>query len=185
MWCNIWMSCSLLKFHFRRLKNNTIEIGMSGQILILMNLWFSISNETLVWLRLVHGPFRWTSPKLSRDNLFIKNFKEPDSQRSCDSMGSDSWHGSQEEESTSKCLFLFGTSGKIHGFLVVKYFFFILGVGKSSLVYACARQFNFTVMEVHAGENRNGTALRKGSKFLIDGLVLAGPFDQLPCERQI
>ena len=97
---------------------------MSGQILILMNLWFSISNETLVWLRPVHGPFRWTSPKLSRDNLFINNFKEPDSQRSCDSMGSDSWHGSQEEESTSKCLFLFGTSGKICGFLVVKYFFY-------------------------------------------------------------
>ena len=45
--------------------------------------------------------------------------------------------------------------------------FVILGVGKSSLVYACARQFNFTVMEVHAGENRNGTALRKGSRIQL------------------
>jgi len=47
---------------------------------------------------------------------------------------------------------------------------FISGVGKSSLVYACARQFNFTVMEVHAGENRNGTALRKGSRFQTQAL---------------
>ena len=41
---------------------------------------------------------------------------------------------------------------------------YFLGVGKSSLVYACAREFNFTVMEVHAGENRNGAALRRVSK---------------------
>lgn len=89
----------------------------------------------------------WRAIVNSRKNQ-DENSTEPDSQRSCDSMGSDSWQGSQEEESTSKCLFLFGTSG----------------VGKSSLVYACARQFNFTVMEVHAGDNRNGTALREKLK---------------------
>ena len=45
---------AVAEFHFRLLKNNTIEIGMSRQILISIALWLSMSNETLVWLRPVH-----------------------------------------------------------------------------------------------------------------------------------
>ena len=57
------------------------------------------------------------------------------------------------------------------------------GVGKSSLVYACARQFNFTVMEVHAGDNRNGAALRRVSNF--HSFLLASQSDCAIFGRQI
>ena len=45
-------------------------------------------------------------------------------------MGSDSWQGI-DEDATASSLFLHGNSG----------------VGKSSIVYACATMFNFTVIE--------------------------------------
>ena len=38
------------------------------------------------------------------------------------------------------------------------------GVGKSSIVYACAKEYNFHVIEVHAGQNRNGKDLVEALK---------------------
>ena len=38
------------------------------------------------------------------------------------------------------------------------------GVGKSSLVHACSEMFNFNVIEVHAGQERNGTMIRETLK---------------------
>ena len=40
-------------------------------------------------------------------------------------------------------------------------------------------------MEVHAGENRNGTALRKGSRIQLRAFSLAGRIDQSHLKRQI
>ena len=51
-------------------------------------------------------------------------------------MGSDSWQGI-DEDATASSLFLHGNSG----------------VGKSSIVYACATMFNFTVIEGIADSN--------------------------------
>ena len=60
-------------------------------------------------------------------------------------MGSDSWQGI-DEDATASSLFLHGNSG----------------VGKSSIVYACATMFNFTVIEGIAG-----SLSRKISSFFL------------------
>ena len=78
---------------------------------------------------------------------FIDNRNGDNPPSSQDSMGSDSWHG-VEEDSTASSLFLHGNSG----------------VGKSSIVYACAREYGFSVIEVHAGMERNGTMIRETLK---------------------
>ena len=62
---------------------------------------------------------------------FIDNRNGDNQPASQDSMGSDSWHG-VEEDSTASSLFLHGNSG----------------VGKSSIVYACAREYGFTGITV-------------------------------------
>ena len=54
-------------------------------------------------------------------------------------------YDSTEEEEVTRALFLYGRSG----------------VGKSALVHAVAAEFNFKVIEVHAGQDRNGQVLRE------------------------
>ena len=80
---------------------------------------------------------------------FIDNrTNQSDIPSSQDSQGSDSWQGSINDEIETASLFLHGHSG----------------VGKSSLVHACAAMFNFNVIEVHAGQERNGTMIRETLK---------------------